>query len=129
MNPGARFDTLCIHAGQAPDPTNGAIMTPVYFTSTYVQEGLGINKGFDYARVRNPTRDAVEANLAALEGLRGMDVFVVLDACASRREESEVIAWQRLRQAGVALVSVEMVLHEWLRESGTDAFTDLTPFL
>lgn len=64
----ARFDTLCIHAGQTPDPTNGAIMTPVYFTSTYIQEGLGINKGFDYARVRNPTRDAVEANLAALEG-------------------------------------------------------------
>jgi len=68
MNPEVRFDTLCIHAGQSPDPTNGAIMTPVYFTSTYVQEGLGINKGFDYARVRNPTRDAVEANLAALEG-------------------------------------------------------------
>jgi cystathionine beta-lyase/cystathionine gamma-synthase len=68
MNPESRFDTLCIHAGQTPDPTNGAIMTPVYFTSTYIQEGLGINKGFDYARVRNPTRDAVEANLAALEG-------------------------------------------------------------
>lgn len=68
MTSAARFDTLCIHAGQAPDPTNGAIMTPVYFTSTYVQEGLGQNKGFDYARVRNPTRDAVEANLAALEG-------------------------------------------------------------
>jgi cystathionine beta-lyase/cystathionine gamma-synthase len=68
MTPEARFDTLCIHAGQTPDPTNGAIMTPVYFTSTYIQEGLGINKGFDYARVRNPTRDALEANLAALEG-------------------------------------------------------------
>lgn len=68
MDSKARFDTLCIHAGQAPDPTNGAIMTPVYFTSTYIQEGLGLNKGFDYARVRNPTRDAVEANLAALEG-------------------------------------------------------------
>ena len=68
MNRQARFDTLCIHAGQSPDPTNGAIMTPVFFTSTYVQEGLGQNKGFDYARVRNPTRDAVEANLAALEG-------------------------------------------------------------
>ena len=68
MNPEARFDTLCIHAGQSPDPTTGAIMTPVFFTSTYVQEGLGQNKGFDYARVRNPTRDALEANLAALEG-------------------------------------------------------------
>ncbi len=62
------FDTLCIHAGQAPDPTSGAIMTPVFFTSTYVQEGLGKHKGFEYARTRNPTRDAVEGNLAALEG-------------------------------------------------------------
>ena len=68
MNPEARFDTLCIHAGQSPEPITGAIMTPVFFTSTYVQEGLGQNKGFDYARVRNPTRDAMEANLAALEG-------------------------------------------------------------
>ncbi len=68
MNQEGRFDTRCIHAGQVPDPTNGALMTPVYFTSTYLQEGLGINKGFDYARVRNPTRDALEANLAALEG-------------------------------------------------------------
>jgi cystathionine beta-lyase/cystathionine gamma-synthase len=73
MNPEVRFDTLCIHAGQSPEPVTGAIMTPVFFTSTYVQEGLGQNKGFDYARVRNPTRDAVEANLAALEGgLHGM---------------------------------------------------------
>lgn len=62
------FDTLCIHAGQQPDPLSGAVMTPVYFTSTYLQEGLGKHKGFEYARTRNPTRDAVQANLAALEG-------------------------------------------------------------
>ncbi len=68
MDPHTHFDTLCIHAGQSPDPTTGAIMTPVFFTSTYVQEGLGKHKGFEYARTRNPTRDAVEANLAALEG-------------------------------------------------------------
>jgi cystathionine beta-lyase/cystathionine gamma-synthase len=68
MVPHNHFDTLCIHAGQSPDPTTGAIMTPVFFTSTYVQEGLGKHKGFEYARTRNPTRDAVEANLAALEG-------------------------------------------------------------
>jgi len=68
MNQHGHFDTLCIHAGQAPDPTTGAIMTPVFFTSTYVQEGLGKHKGFEYARTRNPTRDAVEGNLAALEG-------------------------------------------------------------
>ncbi len=62
------FDTLCIHAGQQPDPLSGAVMTPVYFTSTYLQEGLGKHKGYEYARTRNPTRDAVQGNLAALEG-------------------------------------------------------------
>ncbi|MBI4912800.1 MAG: PLP-dependent transferase [Acidobacteria bacterium] len=65
---GHRFSTRCIHAGQSPEPVTGAIMTPVFFTSTYVQEGLNQHKGFEYARTRNPTRDAVEANLAALEG-------------------------------------------------------------
>lgn len=63
-----RFDTRCIHAGQQPDPLSGAIMTPVYFTSTYLQEGLNQHKGYEYARTRNPTRDAVQGNLAALEG-------------------------------------------------------------
>jgi cystathionine gamma-lyase len=62
------FGTRAIHAGQAPDPTTGAIMPPIYQTSTYVQEGLGRHKGYEYARTRNPTRDALERNLAALEG-------------------------------------------------------------
>jgi len=62
------FETLAIHAGQRPDPTTGAIMTPVYLTSTYVQEGPGEHKGFEYSRTRNPTRDALEGCLAALEG-------------------------------------------------------------
>ena len=65
-----RLDTLAIHAGQAPDPTTGAIMTPVYLTSTYVQDGPGGHKGFEYSRTRNPTRDALEGCLAALEGGR-----------------------------------------------------------
>jgi cystathionine beta-lyase/cystathionine gamma-synthase len=64
----ARFDTLCIHAGQEPDPATGAVITPIYQTSTYVQEGLGRHKGYEYARTQNPTRAAFEANLAALEG-------------------------------------------------------------
>jgi cystathionine gamma-lyase len=63
-----RFDTLAIHAGQEPDPTTGAIMTPVYLTSTYVQDGPGGHKGYEYARSKNPTRSALEACLAALEG-------------------------------------------------------------
>jgi len=63
-----RFDTLAIHAGQHPDPTTGAIMTPVYLTSTYVQDGPGVHKGYEYSRTQNPTRHALEACLAALEG-------------------------------------------------------------
>ena len=63
-----KFDTLAIHAGQNPDPTTGAIMTPVYFTSTYVQDGPGEHKGYEYSRTKNPTRVALEACLAALEG-------------------------------------------------------------
>jgi cystathionine gamma-lyase len=62
------FDSLAIHAGQEPDPTTGAIMTPVYLTSTYVQSGPGEHKGFEYSRTHNPTRNALEACIAALEG-------------------------------------------------------------
>lgn len=68
IDPTARFATRCIHAGQEPDPATGAIITPIYQTSTYVQEGLGRHRGHEYARTSNPTRAAVEANVAALEG-------------------------------------------------------------
>ena len=64
------FGTNAIHAGQSPDPTTGAIMTPVYMTSTYVQEAPSVNKGYDYSRSHNPTRTALEGNLAALEGAK-----------------------------------------------------------
>jgi cystathionine gamma-lyase len=64
------FATRAIHAGQRPEPLAGAIMTPVYLTSTYVQTGLGENKGYEYARGKNPTREALERNVAALEGAR-----------------------------------------------------------
>jgi cystathionine beta-lyase/cystathionine gamma-synthase len=63
-----RFGTRAIHAGQRPEPLAGAIMTPVYLTSTYVQESLGVHKGYEYARGKNPTREALERNVAALEG-------------------------------------------------------------
>jgi cystathionine gamma-lyase len=66
----ARFGTRAVHAGQRPDPTSGAIMPAIYQTSTYAQEGLGINKGYEYARGKNPTREALERNVAALEGGR-----------------------------------------------------------
>ena len=61
------FSTDAIHAGQHPDPTTGAVMVPIYQTSTYVQEGLGKHKGYEYARTQNPTREALERNVAALE--------------------------------------------------------------
>ncbi|MEA3192158.1 MAG: cystathionine gamma-lyase [Betaproteobacteria bacterium] len=62
-----KFETKVIHAGQEPDPRTGAVMTPIYATSTYAQSSPGEHKGFDYARTRNPTRDALEACLAELE--------------------------------------------------------------
>jgi cystathionine beta-lyase/cystathionine gamma-synthase len=65
-----RFGTKAIHAGQRPDPASGAIMPPIVQTSTYVQDALGVNKGYEYARGKNPTREALERNVAALEGGR-----------------------------------------------------------
>lgn len=68
-----KFSTKAIHAGQQPDPTTGSVMMPVHLTSTYVQQGLGKNKGFEYSRVSNPTRTALEQNIASLEnGKHGM---------------------------------------------------------
>jgi cystathionine gamma-synthase len=61
------FETRAIHVGQDPDPTTGAITTPIYQTSTYVQEAVGVHKGYDYSRVANPTRSALQAALASLE--------------------------------------------------------------
>ena len=66
--PAARIETLAIHAGQPPEPRTGAVMTPVFLTSTYAQDGPGEHRGFEYSRTQNPTRFALEANLAALEG-------------------------------------------------------------
>jgi cystathionine beta-lyase/cystathionine gamma-synthase len=64
----ARFSTVCLHAGQEPDPSTGAIITPIYQTSTYVQEALGKHKGYEYGRTQNPTRMALERNITAIEG-------------------------------------------------------------
>ena len=77
----AGIGTRAIHAGQRPEPLAGAIMTPVYLTSTYVQDGLGKHKGYEYARSRNPTREALERNVAALEGARHGFAFASGTAC------------------------------------------------
>lgn len=75
------FDTRSIHAGQAPDPTTGAIMTPVYMTSTYVQESPGVHKGYEYSRSHNPTRKAYEDCIANLES--GKFGFAFSSGCSA----------------------------------------------
>ena len=76
-----RFGTKAIHAGVDPDPLTGAVMTPIYQTSTYAQEAPGVHKGYEYARTQNPTRDALQKNLAALEngkfGSNGYDLKII----------------------------------------------------
>jgi cystathionine gamma-lyase len=69
-DPDAKLSTRAIHAGNPPDPRTGAVAVPVYQTSTYAQEGLGKHKGYEYARSQNPTREALEENLASLESGR-----------------------------------------------------------
>lgn len=69
-DPALKFETLAVHAGVEPDPTTGAIMTPVYLSSTYAQEDVGVHKGYEYSRTDNPTRTALHASMAALEGGR-----------------------------------------------------------
>jgi cystathionine beta-lyase/cystathionine gamma-synthase len=89
----ARFSTVCIHAGQEPDPSTGAITVPIYQTSTYVQEGLGRHKGFEYGRTQNPTRMALEGNIAAIEGGVGAFAFAsgmaAIDAILTRLEPGD----------------------------------------
>ena len=92
LTDGARFDTICLHAGQEPDPSTGAIVTPIYQTSTYVQDALGQHKGYEYGRTQNPTRSALEGNLAAIE--KGRAAFAFASGMAA------TAATMRLLQAG-----------------------------
>ena len=89
----ARFSTICIHAGQEPDPSTGAIITPIYQTSTYVQEEVGRHKGFEYARTQNPTRLALEKNIAAIEGGKAAYAFAsgmaAIDAITTMLESGD----------------------------------------
>jgi cystathionine gamma-lyase len=75
--------TRAIHAGQSPDPSTGAVMTPIYATSTYVQKSPGVHQGYEYSRTQNPTRMAYEACVAALEGGRRGYAFASGLAAAS----------------------------------------------
>jgi len=83
------FSTRAIHAGQKPDPTTGAVMTPIYATSTYAQESPGVNKGYEYARGKNPTREAFEACVADLEG--GVQAFGFASGMAATSTALELL--------------------------------------
>src|SRR5258705_11396643 len=119
-----RFATRAVHAGQVPEPLAGAVMTPIYQTSTYVQQGLGKHKGFEYARTSNPTRQALERNVAALEG--GLNGFAFSSGLAA------LDAVIKLLSAGDHVVSGENVYggshrqmtHIWARLRLTFTFVD-----
>jgi cystathionine gamma-lyase len=132
-----KFGTLAIHAGQQPDPSTGAIMTPIYATSTYVQESPGVHKGFEYSRSHNPTRFAYEACVAALEsGSRGFAFASGLAATSAMLElldsGDHVIAADdmyggtfrlfervRKRSAGLTFSYVDMSDPERIRQATT----------
>src|ERR1044071_207544 len=118
-----RFGTLAIHGGQEPDPSTGAIMTPIYATSTYVQQSPGEHKGFEYSRSHNPTRFAYERCVADLEGgVRGYAFASGLAAAATALDSaSHVIGmddgyggtWRlfdrvRKRSAGLEFSAVDL---------------------
>ncbi len=119
-----RLATQAVHAGQVPDPLAGAVMTPIYQTSTYIQDGLGRNKGYEYARTRNPTREALERNVATLEG--GRHGFAFSSGLAA------VDATLKLLSAGDHVVCGENVYggthrqmtHIWARLGLTFTFVD-----
>ncbi|PYO74913.1 MAG: cystathionine gamma-synthase [Gemmatimonadetes bacterium] len=119
-----RFATRAVHAGYVGDPLSGAVMGPIYQTSTYIQEALGRNKGYEYARTRNPTREALERNVAALEG--GLHGFAFGSGLAA------LDAVMKLLSAGDHVVSGENVYggshrqmtHIWARMGITFTFVD-----
>ena len=122
----ARFGTRAVHAGHIADPLAGAVMTPIYQTSTYIQDGLGRHKGYEYARTQNPTREVLERNVAALEG--GRHGFAFASGLAA------LDAVLKLLSAGDHVVSGENVYggthrqmtHVWTRYGLTFSFVDAT---
>lgn len=120
------LETLAVHAGVHPDPTTGAIMTPIYATSTYVQASPGTHSGFEYSRTKNPTRSALEESLAALEG--GSYGFATASGCAG----TDILL--HLLNAGDHLVCVDdvyggtsrLLRMVWARHGVEVTFADLT---
>lgn len=109
-----RFGTLAIHAGQEPDPTTGAIMPPIYQTSTYVQPALGEPLGgYEYARVQNPTREAMERNIAALEGAQHGIAFAsgmaAIEAIAKRLSAGDHVVYEENVYGGTHRMFVQVL--------------------
>jgi cystathionine gamma-lyase/cystathionine beta-lyase/cystathionine gamma-lyase/homocysteine desulfhydrase len=120
------FATDCIHAGQEPDPTTGAVVVPIYQTSTYVQEELGRHKGYEYARTHNLTRRTLERNLAALEG--GLDAYVFASGMAATQAVLTLVkAGQRVVVCDNVYGGTHRLFTRILANYGVDfAFLDAT---
>jgi cystathionine beta-lyase/cystathionine gamma-synthase len=121
-----RFGTRAVHAGQAPDPTTGAIMSPIYQTSTYVQPKLGEpQRGYEYARVQNPTREAMEANIASLEGGRHGMAFAsgmaAIEAIIKRLSSGDHIIYEENCYGGTHRMFVQVFARLGLEFTAVDA--------
>lgn len=118
------FSSLAVHAGQTPDPLTGAVNVPIYATSTYVQEEIGKNKGYEYSRVNNPTRDALEISLAALEGGRTAHVFgsgmAAIQAVVSRLSAGDHVVCGRNVYGGTPRLFNQVLSRFGLRFSYVD---------
>ena len=101
------FETRAIHVGQDPDPATGAIITPIYQTSTYVQEAVGEHKGYDYSRVANPTRTALQEALASLENAAHVDAIIAVSAGLSRLPDSSADRFTARINAGLEPMGVQ----------------------
>jgi cystathionine beta-lyase/cystathionine gamma-synthase len=120
-----RFGTLAVHAGQAPDEVTGAIMPPIYQTSTYVQPKLGAPlRGYEYARVQNPTREAMEANIAALEGGKHGIAFAsgmaAIEAITKRLSSGDHVIYEENVYGGTHRMFVQVLARFGLRFTALD---------
>lgn len=121
---GRGFATRAIHAGQEPDPATGAVTVPIYATSTYVHEGLGVHKGYEYARVQNRTRSALEENLAALEEGRSAHAFAsgmaAIAALLSYLRSGEHAIFSRNVYGGTYRLATQVLDRQGLESSWVD---------
>jgi cystathionine beta-lyase/cystathionine gamma-synthase len=121
-----RFGTLAVHAGQAPDEVTGAIMPPIYQTSTYVQPKLGEPKrGYEYARVQNPTREAMEANIAALEGGKHGIAFAsgmaAIEAITKRLSSGDHVIYEENVYGGTHRMFVQVLARFGMQFTAVDS--------